>query len=80
MLIFQRMENLLIFIEILGYIAISLMLLQVFLTIGMLACESLKSRQESSRHNDESIKHDNSNESLINNVSSNDSLRRESYV
>ena len=78
MLIFQRMENLLIFIEILGYIAISLMLLQVFLTIGMLACESFKSRQESSRHIDASINH--SNESLINNASLNGSLQRESYV
>ena len=46
---FHRMENLITFIEILGYIAIALMLLQVLLTIGMMACknESNESSHES---------------------------------
>ena len=46
--ILKRMENLMIFIEILGYIAIALMLLQVFLTIGMLACKVKNESNESS--------------------------------
>ena len=33
----QQMEQLLFFLEIVGYIAIALMLLQIFLTIGVLA-------------------------------------------
>ena len=45
---FHRMENLITFIEILGYIAIALMLLQVFLTIGMLACKVKNESNESS--------------------------------
>ena len=32
----QQMEQLLFFLEIVGYIAIALMLLQIFLTIGVL--------------------------------------------
>ena len=35
----QQMEQLLFFLEILGYIAIALMLLQIFLTIGVLSCQ-----------------------------------------
>ena len=45
---FHRMENLITFIEILGYIAISLMLLQVFLTVGMMACKVKNESNESS--------------------------------
>ena len=32
----QKMEQLLFFLEIVGYVAIALMLLQIFLTIGVL--------------------------------------------
>ena len=35
----QQMEQLVFFLEILGYIAIALMLLQIFLTIGVLSCQ-----------------------------------------
>ena len=45
----QQMEQLIIFLEILGYIAIALMLLQIILTIGLLAYETtIKSSHESS--------------------------------
>ena len=44
---FHRMENLITFIEILGYIAIALMLLQVFLTVGMMACKNDKKNESS---------------------------------
>ena len=48
----KEMQQLLFFLEILGFIAIALMILQIFLTIGLLAC---KEKHESS--------HDSSNDS-----------------
>ena len=47
-IILKRMENLMIFIEVLGYIGIALMILQIVLTIGMVTCNSFKSTQDSS--------------------------------
>ena len=67
--ILKRMENLMIFIEVLGYIAIALMVLQIVLTIGMVTCNSTKKNESS---------YESSNESL--NESSYDSLVRESRV
>ena len=43
----NRMENLITFLEILGYIAIALMILQIFLTLGSLACKSDDSSDDS---------------------------------
>ena len=71
--ILQRMENLMIFIEVLGYIAIALMVLQIVLTIGMVTCNSTKN--STVKKNNE---YEPSNESL--NESSYDSLVRESRV
>ena len=56
------MESLMIFIEILGYIAIALMLLQIFLTIGLIAC---KPNENSSNARNESLLVDKSNKSVI---------------
>ena len=84
--ILQRMENLMIFIEVLGYIAIALMVLQIILTIGMVTCNSFKSTQDSSRKNNESsfdssCKNDEScYDSSNRNESLTASLTRESYV
>ena len=72
--ILKRMENLMIFIEVLGYIAIALMVLQIVLTIGMVTCNSTKS---TNKKNNDSF-NESSNESL--NESSHDPLVRESYV
>ena len=58
------MECLMIFIEILGYIAIALMLLQIFLTIGLIAC---KPNENSSAARYESLKVEKSNKSVIHN-------------
>ena len=44
--ILERIENLMIFIEVLGYIAIALMVLQILLKIGMVTCNSYKSTQD----------------------------------
>ena len=41
--LFNRMENLLTFLEVLGYIAIALMVLQIFLTLGVMVCKSKSS-------------------------------------
>ena len=35
----KEMHQLLFFLEILGFIAIALMILQIFLTVGLLACK-----------------------------------------
>ena len=67
--ILKRMENLMIFIEVLGYIAIALMVLQIVLTIGMMACKSSSTKNESSRQSNDSF-----------NESSYDSLVYESRV
>ena len=37
----NRMEQLLLFMEVLGYTAIALMLLQIFLTLGVLSCQNV---------------------------------------
>ena len=88
--ILKRMENLMIFIEVLGYIAIALMVLQIVLTIGMVTCNSFKSTQDSSGENNESSfdssgknnesLYDSSNESSNRNEMLTASLTRESYV
>ena len=88
--ILKRMENLMIFIEVLGYIAIALMVLQIVLTIGMVTCNSYQSTQDSSgKKNDSSQEsyskkheslYDSSNESSNRNELLTASLTRESYV
>ena len=85
--ILKRMENLMIFIEVLGYIAIALMVLQIVLTIGMVTCNSYQSSQDSSGKNNESSNsknyeslYDSSNESSNRNELLTSSLARESYV
>ena len=84
--ILKRMENLMIFIEILGYIAIALMVLQIVLTIGMVTCNSFKPTQDSSgKNNDSSSKthesfFDSSHESSNRNELLTASSSRESYV
>ena len=79
-----------IFIEVLGYIAIALMVFQIILTIGMVTCNSFKSTQDSSGKNNESsfdssgknneASFDSSHESSNRNESLTASLTRESYV
>ena len=46
----QQMEQLVIFLEVLGYIAIALMLLQIILTIGLLAYEKTHESSNKSSH------------------------------
>ena len=79
-----------IFIEVLGYIAIALMVLQIVLTIGMVTCNSYQSTQDSSGKNNDSSQesyskkyeslYDSSNESSNRNELLTASLTRESYV
>ena len=88
--ILKRMENLMILIEILGYIAIALMVLQIVLTIGMVTCNSFKSTRDSSGKNNDSYhdsssethesSYDSSHESSNRNELLTASLTRESYV
>ena len=88
--ILKRMENLMIFIEVLGYIAIALMVLQIVLTIGMVTCNSYQSTHDSSgKKNDSSQEsyskkheslYDSSNEPSNRNELLTASLTRESYV
>ena len=68
----QQMEQLLFFLEILGYIAIALMLLQIFLTIGVLSCPNKFDSSDNSSN-------ESSNESS-NKTSNDSSILRESYV
>ena len=51
---FQRMEQLLLFIETLGYIAVALMLLQIFLTVGVLSCQKSSNDSSNGSSNDSS--------------------------
>ena len=84
------MENLMIFIEVLGYIAIALMVLQIILTIGMVACNSFNSTHDSSGKNNDSYNDssskthesffDSSHESSNRNELLTASSSRESYV
>ena len=53
----QQMEQLVIFFEVLGYIAIALMLLQIILTIGLLAFETTNESSNKSSH-ESSIVHE----------------------
>ena len=60
-----------IFIEVLGYIAIALMVLQIVLTIGMVACKSTQnskkyeSSYESSNESSNESSHESSYDSLV---------------
>ena len=61
----KEMQHLLFFLEILGFIAIALMILQIFLTIGLLACN--ETNESSNASSNESL-HDSSKRMIVSSV------------